>query len=397
MQEKNLAFLRENAPCYVYDRRRIIERCEMLRAAMPDLQFLYSVKAHPFKPVVETIAKQGFGADAASANEVLLAAQAGISDEMIFYSAPGKTLANIEKAWGKCVIIADSFSELELLEKYAAGKNEVASVGVRINPNFSMKGTSGAASKFGIDEALFKSKSLEFPHLKITGIHVHLRSQILDTELLCSYYQNCYTLAERLSKLQGVELSFINFGSGIGTVYDEAREKPLDFEKLGQAMQELRQYNLRSLNAKFILETGRFLVCNAGSYYTRIVDKKRSGRKTFLVVQNAMNGFLRPALAKLLEQNLGFYPEIGHEPLYTSARQSRLRVLGREGDLEIVDVVGNLCTSLDVLAEGIILPHAEIGDIIEVSNAGSYGRTLSPLLFSSQDEVKEFLLDDFEV
>lgn len=391
MEPNKLTFIQHNAPCYLYDRRQIIDRCLFLQSVMPDELFLYSIKTNPFAPLVTSVAAQGFGADAASANEVLLAVQSGIPHESIFYSAPGKTIDDIEKTWEKCTIIADSFSELQLLEKYAEAKNAYISVGVRVNPNFSMNGTAAVPSKFGIDENQFISSDLKFPHLKFTGIHVHLRSQVLDADLLCTYYRNCYALAERISRMPGVDLSFINFGSGIGTVYDAKTENPLDFEIITQTMQELQEYNRKSLNVKFILESGRFIVCNAGSYYTKIVDRKVSCGKTFIVVQNALNGFLRPAIAELLRQNLGRFPDNGQEPLYTSPTQCSFRILGKEDYSETVDVVGTLCTSLDVLAKDITLSHPKIGDILEVTNAGSYGCTLTPQLFSSHETIKEFL------
>ena len=386
-----MRFLQQNAPCYLYEEALIKERCRALSEAMPEVDFLYSVKANPFMPVLKTIAAQGFGADAASANEVLLAQQAGIPGDRIYYSAPGKTLQDMQKVWGKCTIIADSLSELDRLEQCAAAKKEQAAVGIRVNPNFSMNDTAAVSSKFGIDEEQLKAANLCFPHLKITGIHVHLRSQILDADLLCGYYQNCYMLAERMSGLNGVDIQFINFGSGIGTVYDSADEKPLALEKIGRTLQTLSAKNRNDLRAKFILETGRFVVCNAGTYYTRIIDRKVSCGKTYLVVQNAMNGFLRPAIAELLRQNVGAFPGNGQEPLYTCGSQSEFRILGRDGDCETVDIVGNLCTALDVMARDITLSHAEIGDILAVSNAGSYGCTLTPLLFSGQEQPKEFL------
>lgn len=386
-----MKFLQQNAPCYLYEEALIKERCRALSEAMPEVDFLYSVKANPFMPVLKTIAAQGFGADAASANEVLLAQQAGIPGDRIYYSAPGKTLQDMQKVWGKCTIIADSLSELDRLEQCAAAKKEQAAVGIRVNPNFSMNDTAAVSSKFGIDEEQLKAANLCFPHLKIIGIHVHLRSQILDADLLCGYYQNCYMLAERMSGLNGVDIQFINFGSGIGTVYDSADEKPLALEKIGRTLQTLSAKNRNDLRAKFILETGRFVVCNAGTYYTRIIDRKVSCGKTYLVVQNAMNGFLRPAIAELLRQNVGAFPGNGQEPLYTCGSQSEFRILGRDGDCETVDIVGNLCTALDVMARDITLSHAEIGDILAVSNAGSYGCTLTPLLFSGQEQPKEFL------
>ena len=386
-----MRFAQENAPCYIYEEALIKKRCCALREAMPEVGLLYSVKINPFMPVLKTIAAQGFGADAASANEVLLAEQSGIPSDRIYYSAPGKTLQDIQKVWGKCTIIADSFSELDRLEQCAAANNEWIAVGVRVNPNFSMIGDSAVSSKFGIDEEQLITADLRFPHLKIIGIHVHLRSQILDADILCAYYRSCYMLAERMSGRSGVEIQFINFGSGIGTVYDSTGEKPLALEKIGQTLRTLRAKNNNSLQAKFILETGRFVICNAGTYYTRIVDRKVSCGKTYLVVQNAMNGFLRPAIAELLRQNIGAFPHNGQEPLYTCGSQSEFRILGRAENCETVDIVGNLCTALDVMARDIPLPHAEIGDILAVSNAGSYGCTLTPLLFSSQEQPKEIL------
>lgn len=100
---------------------------------------------------------------------------------------------------------------------------------------------------------------------------------------------------------------------------------------------------------------------------------------------------MRPAIAELLRQNLGTFPPNGQEPFYTTAAQCQFRILGREENDETVDIVGNLCTALDVMAKDITLPHAEIGDILMVSNAGSYGCTLTPLLFSSQEPPKEIL------
>ncbi len=84
-----------------------------------------------------------------------------------------------------------------------------------------------SSKQIRIDENQLMSSVLNFPHLRIAGIHVHLRSQILDADLLCTYYQNCYALAERISQMQGIDLSFINFGSGIGTVYDISTENLL--------------------------------------------------------------------------------------------------------------------------------------------------------------------------
>ena len=390
----DIKFIKKNAPCYIYDKSMITERCRVLQNAMPEALFLYSIKTNPFLPVIKTVAGEGFGADAASSGEVLKASEAGIPPERIYYSSPGKTLEDIERVFGKCVIIADSLSELKMLNDYATAKGETCSAGIRINPLFTMDGEAPFSSKFGIDEELLTPESLDFPNIKITGIHIHLKSQILDAATLCRYYENCFDLGWRINAIPGVCIEFINFGSGIGTVYDKACEAPLDFDRIALTVKKLAKQNEATLRGKLIFETGRFLVCNAGTYYTKIADKKVSRGRTYLIVENGLNGFLRPAVAQLLRNNMGSYPETGQEPLYTSPGQCSFSLPERpeDGEKEIIDIAGNLCTSLDVMAEGITLPVAETGDIVAVTNAGSYGLTLSPAMFSSHRPPKEFLL-----
>lgn len=145
-------FIKENAPCYIYDEKMINEQCQKLKAILSAFHFLYSIKTNPFDRVIQCIADQGFGADAASANEVLIAARNGIQPEQIFYSTPGKTEKDIALCYGKCIMIADSFTEIERMNAQAMHNDDVLKIGIRINPRFSMENGPGAASKFGIDE-----------------------------------------------------------------------------------------------------------------------------------------------------------------------------------------------------------------------------------------------------
>lgn len=397
--EKLKSFVLQNAPCYVYHKKTIVDKCCRLQEAMPNVTFLYSVKSNPFQDVIDTIAANGFGADAASAKEVVLASKSGITSDRVLYSAPGKTESDIAQAWGMCIFIADSFHELELLNTKAESDNKQVEVGIRVNPAFSMYNDTCVSSKFGIDENTLMSTLDSFmqhlPFVKVVGIHMHIQSQVLDTNSLVSYYEKCFQLALRMNAIPCVEIKFINFGSGIGTVYHEAIDQPVDLNLLSVVMKKLESLNRDSLNASFYIETGRFVVCNSGTYYTRIVDRKESNGKIYVIVQNAMNGFLRPVIAALLHQNLGRYPENGQEPLYTSEHEFDIHVLNNETQkTEIVDVVGNLCTSIDVFARNVLLPKSQIGDILAISNAGSYGFTLSPSRFSSANEPGEYLWED---
>lgn len=391
------AFLREHAPCYVYDQAMIAARCRELREALPDVAFLYSVKSNPFPGVLREIARQGFGADAASAREVTLSLENGIAPEAIFYSAPGKTDADIAGSVGSCVITADSLLEIRRLDRAAKARGEVLGIGLRVNPDFSMEGPAGGASKFGVDvERMPELAALlrECGNVRLRGLHLHIRSQVLEERLLGRYYRNCLRLAERVADLTGARLEFLNFGSGIGTVYDPARECPLDLARLGELVAEVARENERTLGAKLYIETGRFVTCGAGTYYTPVVDIKESCGKKFLIVPNGMNGFLRPSVACVMSKCGGQRPVPSQEPLYTHDRAYAVRVLNDAAETETVTVAGNLCTALDVICEDEPLNRAEVGDLVEVTNAGSYAYTLSPLLFASHPLPGQYLLTE---
>lgn len=396
MTKEHYEFIKSHVPCYLYSIPEIIEHCTSLRDAMPGFELLYSVKTNPYPEILKTVAAEGFGSDAASAREVELSQENGILPGNIYYSAPGKTKSDIDRCIDKSIIIADSLSEIMAIDEIAKKKNLKIKIGIRINPDFSMESDSIVSSKFGIDiEKMDEIKSLleRCFNLQIGGIHVHIKSQVLDPEKLGYYYDRCFEMAKILKEESGIDIEFINFGSGIGTVYDTSREKPLDLVRLSQFAEGIAKKNSATLKAKLLIESGRFIVCSAGKYYTEIVDIKESRGIKYLMVTNGMNGFMRPAIANLLKKN-SFGNDIpGQEPLYTCSNAFGYRILTGEREEETVNVVGNLCTSLDVIAENIRLKKAKIGDILEISNAGSYAYSLSPLLFSSHEIPKQYFLD----
>lgn len=139
------------------------------------------------------------------------------------------------------------------------------------------------------------------------------------------------------------------------------------------------------INARLIIETGRFVVCEAGKYVTRIVDIKESRETKYLIVENGLNGFLRPSIAELLTAYTPQGSKLqGCEPLFTSKDAFEFDILEKEESfIEKVSIVGNLCTSADIMAKDVMIPKADIGDMLLVSNAGSYSYTLTPILFAS--------------
>jgi diaminopimelate decarboxylase len=386
-------------PFYIYDESIIAKQITTLSERFSRFEFLYSLKTNPYTPIVNFIVSRGFGADAASAAEVIIAYEAGLSYEKVLYSSPGKTRKDIEKTLDKSIIIADSYNELALINDVAKQKKIHIKVGLRINPAYTMDIEKGVSSKFGVDEeTIVKQRDFfnSLTNIKIIGIHIHLRSQVLDHSIIYRYYEKIFEVALFCKESMGWELEFINFGGGLGIVYSSLNDIPLDLDLLSDECERLFQRFRDKISVRLIIETGRFVVCEAGQYVTHIVDVKESRGTKYLIVENGLNGFLRTSIAELLTAYAPGGSKLkGCEPLFTAKDAFEFTIVGREKfSLEKVSIVGNLCTSADIMAKDIMLPKANIGDILVVSKAGSYSYTLTPLLFASQPLPLQFYMKE---
>lgn len=380
---------------YLYDERQIMAQTQKLKAHFPDILFLYSIKCNSNQKVLNSIFSQGFGADAASAGEVEKALAAGLKKENIYYSAPGKSMEDIKRTIRSSILIADSINELNRIQLAAEQMNIIADIGIRINPRFSFYGGKGTPSKFGIDEeqAIAWMKENHFSHLNITGIHVHLRSQELEAGILAAYYKNILALAKRIQEVNPAPLSFINMGSGMGIPY-AADSAPLNIDALSNSFTKALHCFQKAFPAtRIIIETGRYIVGKAGIYATKVVDRKVSYGKTYILLKNTLNGFIRPSLARLVAHYaLDDLPK-GSEPLFTGTDAFQFIALSEKKPFEKVYLVGNLCTATDVIAEDILMPYLECNDIIVITNAGAYAAVLSPMQFSTQPRPTELFLN----
>ena len=378
---------------YLYDENTITESVARLKENFPQVKFLYSIKCNSNPHVLRAVFAQGLGADAASAGEVAMAREAGLSEDEIYYSAPGKSIEDIKNTMDKATLIADSLDEIKRIQSLAEQAGSMVKIGIRINPDFSFAGDVGQPSKFGIDEEQAVSFLRRTPckNVKISGIHVHLKSQELNMDTLASYYRRMLALSEKFDSLCD-GLDYINMGSGMGVPYAPG-DIPLDVESLGTAVQrEIGKYKAAHPNTKIIIEVGRYAVCESGIYVTKVMDRKISHGKTYLILKNTLNGFLRPSLARLVASYSEEALPCGSEPLFTSKDAFKIRVMKEGPASETVTLAGNLCTGTDVIAEDILLPRLECGDAVIITNAGSYAAVLSPIQFSSQEKPVELFL-----
>jgi diaminopimelate decarboxylase len=349
-------------PCFVY-------AGPVLREALRDFQeplrprdglVCYALKANPSLTLCKILASLGCGADVVSGGELYRALKAGFPPHRIVFAGVGKTEEEIRFALNADILQlnVESIDELDLIDRTARGLEVRARVALRINPGVPVDThpyvtTADIGSKFGIGidqvpQALARAASL--PGLRLTGLHVHLGSQIASVEPYRLAVRKLLPLAERLREAGG-SLDTLDVGGGLAVSYDEGAV-PSIREWLRAVKEELGD-----LDCRLIIEPGRALIGPAGTLIARVLYIKQTGGKTFVVVDAGMNDLLRPSL-------YGAYHRI----------QALVR---RGGESRAVDVVGPVCESADFLARDreMVLPRA--GDLLAVMNAGAYGAAMS--------------------
>ena len=371
---------------YAYDRAVISAQVQRFRELIPDrIKLHYAIKANPYWPVIQHLRGLVDGFDVASQKEMLLALQAGMPVADISFAGPGKTDTELLSAISAGVTLnVESATELKRIVQIGLQVQAVPQVALRINPAFELKASgmkmAGGAKPFGIDEeqAFELLANIGSMAIKLRGFHIFCGSQNLKPEALIEAHQHTFALAAKLVAACPYRPDLINLGGGFGIPYF-AGEKRLDLTPVGQSLQTLlAQYDSELADIELVIELGRYLVAEAGVYACQIVDKKTSRGTTYLVC----NGGLHHHLA-----NSGNFGQVIRKN-YPVAIGNRLTA----EQTEVVTIVGPLCTPLDILADKVTLPVADVGDWVVVYQSGAYGPTASPQDFLGHPAVTEILL-----
>jgi diaminopimelate decarboxylase len=373
-------------PFYAYDRSAIDGQVADLRAGLPcGLHLHYAIKANPMPAVVQHLARLVDGLDVASAGELHVALDAGMAPERISFAGPGKSDAELMQAVAAGVVVnVESERELDVLAHCGAITGTRPSFAVRVNPDFELKSSgmkmSGGPKQFGIDaecvpDLFARAKTLP---LSFVGLHIFSGSQNLRSESIVEAQQKSVELALRLAETAPAPIRILNIGGGLGIPYFPG-EKPLDLAPIGENLAMLLVRVGQALpGAQLVVELGRYLVGEAGVYVCRVIDRKVSRGEVFLVTDGGLHHHLAASgnFGQVIRKN---YPVvIGN------------RVTGTER--ETANVVGPLCTPLDVLASRMDLARADIGDLVVVFQSGAYGLTASPTAFLGHPAPSEVLV-----
>jgi len=373
-------------PFYAYERRLLKERVELLRGKLPTaVQLHYAVKANPMPALVSTMASLVDGLDVASLGELRLALDSGMDSREISFAGPGKQPAELAAAIAAGITLnMESEREMETIARLAAVQGIRPRVAIRLNPDFELKSSGmkmgGGPKPFGVDAERAPALLRRIGELELDfqGFHIYTGSQNLRAEAIVEAQNQSLELALRLAEQAPGPVRLLNIGGGFGIPYFPG-DTPLELEPIGANLERwLPTVCARQPQAKVVIELGRYLVGEAGIYVAEVIDRKVSRGQVFLITNGGLHHHLAASgnFGQVVRKN---YPVVVGN-----------RVIGQER--EVVNVVGPLCTPLDVLAERMELARAEVGDLIVVFQSGAYGLSASPIGFLSHPPPAEVLV-----
>lgn len=386
MRLSTLAARVGQTPFYAYDRALMQARVHELRQVLPaGVKLHYAMKANPMPALVGYMAGLVDGIDVASSGELKVALDAGANPLEVSFAGPGKRDAELRQAVASSVLInVESFREVVALQAIARELELPARVAVRVNPDFELKGSGmkmgGGPKQFGVDVEQIPELLAKIGQagLAFEGFHLFAGSQNLRPEAICEAQQKSYELALRLARHAPSPVRFLNLGGGFGIPYFPGEQR-LDLSTIGANLAELSLRAKTELpEASFVIELGRYLVGEAGVYVTRILDRKNSRGQVYLVADGGLHHHLSASgnFGQVVRKN---YPvTIGNKV--------------DSPDRETASVVGPLCTPLDLLADKMLLPTAQEGDLAVVFQSGAYGASASPQGFLGHPACVEVLV-----
>ncbi len=351
-------------PFYCYSTATLQRHYRVFADALQglDAQIFYAVKANDNLAVIRTLADAGAGADVVSGGEIRKVRAAGIPSERIVFSGVGKTREEMAYALDTGILQfnVESEPELDALSEVASARNATVDIAIRINPDVDAGthkkiSTGRKDNKFGIPWPEARSvfaAAAERPGLAVRGVAIHIGSQL--TQL--APFEAAFTIAVdavRQLRSDGHDIARLDLGGGLGVPYGIADPpSPADYGAMVKRV-------TAGLGCTLMFEPGRLIVANAGILVTRVIYVKRTPHKVFVITDAAMNDLIRPTL-------------YGAHHAVAPVLEARA-----QGALEIVDIVGPVCETGDILAEDreMVAPLAD--DLLVLRSAGAYGAVMA--------------------
>jgi diaminopimelate decarboxylase len=346
-------------PAYIYSSASILDAYRGFTTAFRSIprSICYAVKANSNLSILKLLARAGSSFDIVSGGELHRLRHIGVPGNRIVFSGVGKTKEEIREALQSGILLfnVESESELDTLAAEAARLKRRAPAALRVNPDVQAGAhahisTGHHRHKFGIDwdhaRRLYFDKS-GAKWISWRGISAHIGSQILGLAPFRRAVIRVSSLVRELAKA-GVKLAYLDLGGGVGIRY--THESPPDLDAYARAILP----HMRTLGCRLLLEPGRAIVGPAGVLLTRVLHIKRNREKLFLVVDAAMNDFIRPAL-------------------YQAVHPITPVIRSKNANVTKADIVGPVCETGDCFLHDWPMELPQQGDLLVLWGAGAYG------------------------
>ncbi|MCP4265805.1 MAG: diaminopimelate decarboxylase [Candidatus Brocadiaceae bacterium] len=383
------------SPAYIYSKNLILKNYTEIRDAFADVNPLicFSVKANSNLSVIKVLADAGSGFDVVSGGELYRVLKIGVNPDKIVFAGVGKTSEEIKYALENDIFMfnVESPAELANIDRIASELNKRGRVALRINPDIDAKThdkttTGKKENKFGID---FESASQliknidNYKNIDLKGIHVHLGSPIYSSGPYVQGLEKVYKFVQETLDERGKQgIEYVNIGGGYCISYTgEKVKRPRDYATDIIPV-------IKKLGCKVVMEPGRFIIGNAGILVTRTTYVKvATWGKKFVICDAAMNDLARPSLYDAVHRA---WPVDTDVPMPEVEHPGEEK--GADDKLELVDIVGPVCESSDVLAKERWFPDVKEGGLIAFFSAGAYGFTMSSS-YNTRPRTCEILVD----
>ena len=350
-----------DTPLYCYSYENLKENINNFKFHFDKLNPLicFAIKSNCNLSIIREIKKLGLGADVVSQGELHQALKAGINPKKIVFSGVGKLHSELKYAIDRNILLINSESKSEVIEieKIAKSKKKKIDIGIRLNPNIDAKtlkqiSTGKKEDKFGVNEKTFLdivNYSSISKNINLKCLSVHLGSQILDHKP----YEKMLSVINKVIQKSNHNFEFIDLGGGMGISYEQNNKK-LDYLKYNNSIRKF----LRNYKSKIIFEPGRSIVGNIGSLVSKVIYIKKSNKKYFIILDVAMNDFMRPAL-------------YGANHRILPVKKTNL------ASKRFYEFVGPICESTDKFTTVKKFQKLREKDLIVICDVGAYGISLS--------------------
>jgi diaminopimelate decarboxylase len=377
--ELSVIAAKAGTPCYVYSAAAILEKFHAYDAAFGNTPHTvcYAVKANGNLALLRLLTQAGAGFDIVSGGELFRALKAGGDPGKIVFSGVGKTAAEIDAALtaGVGFFNCESEPELALLDSLAHRRGKQARVALRVNPDVEAVthayiSTGRLAHKFGVDigdaEAVYE-RARRHENLLLEGVSCHIGSQLMNPQPVMDAVDKVLKLVEKL-RAKGFDIRQVDLGGGLGVQYKPEEAAP----DIGGFVAALRE-RVAGRGLHVTIEPGRSISGGAGVLLTRVLYRKNTGGKEFVIVDAAMTDLIRPALYN------------AHHEILPVRESGRAKV--------VADVVGPVCETGDFLARDREISEVFPGDVLAICTAGAYGFVQSST-YNARPRAPEILVEN---